>query len=84
MTPFSGREFARLIERRGWSLLRVSGRHHIYGKPGAETRELAPGLHMDLDDAGVIVGLDIDQASRKLDLSTLETVALPFTATHAA
>ena len=56
----------------------------LSASPGAETRELAPGLNMDLDGAGAIVGLDIDQASRKLDLSTLETVALPFTATHAA
>jgi len=34
----SGREFARLIERRGWQLLRVSGSHHIYGKPGSVAR----------------------------------------------
>jgi predicted RNA binding protein YcfA (HicA-like mRNA interferase family) len=31
----SGREFARLIERRGWKLLRISGSHHIYAKPGS-------------------------------------------------
>jgi predicted RNA binding protein YcfA (HicA-like mRNA interferase family) len=32
MKSVTGREFARLIERRGWTLLRVSGSHHIYGK----------------------------------------------------
>jgi predicted RNA binding protein YcfA (HicA-like mRNA interferase family) len=32
MKVVSGREFARLIERRGWRLLRVAGSHHIYGK----------------------------------------------------
>jgi predicted RNA binding protein YcfA (HicA-like mRNA interferase family) len=34
----SGREFARLIEQRGWRLLRVAGSHHIYGKPGSIIR----------------------------------------------
>ncbi|MDP2012371.1 MAG: DUF2283 domain-containing protein [Phenylobacterium sp.] len=56
----------------------------LQSRPGAETREIAPGVNADFDSAGVVVGLDIDQASGKLDLSTLETVALPFTVTHAA
>jgi predicted RNA binding protein YcfA (HicA-like mRNA interferase family) len=32
MKSVSGRDFARIIERRGWTLLRVSGSHYIYGK----------------------------------------------------
>jgi predicted RNA binding protein YcfA (HicA-like mRNA interferase family) len=32
MKSISGRDFARLIEQRGWRLLRVAGSHHIYGK----------------------------------------------------
>ena len=51
--------------------------------PGAETREIAEGLNVDFDASGAVVGLDIDHASR-LDLTTLETVALPVTATRAA
>lgn len=51
--------------------------------PGAETREIADGLNVDFDASGAVVGLDIDHASR-LDLTTLETVALPVTATRAA
>jgi uncharacterized protein YuzE len=43
---------------------------------GAETREVAPGLNVDLDAAGDVVGFDIDCASRRLDLTTLETIAL--------
>jgi predicted RNA binding protein YcfA (HicA-like mRNA interferase family) len=31
MKSLSGRDFARIVERRGWTLLRVSGSHHIYG-----------------------------------------------------
>jgi uncharacterized protein YuzE len=52
--------------------------------PGAETREVATGLNVDLDEAGNVVGFDIDGASRRLDLSTLETVALPTKTTKAA
>ena len=52
--------------------------------PAAETQEIAPGVLVDFDDAGGVVGLDIDQASGKLDLSTRETVALPLAVTRAA
>jgi uncharacterized protein YuzE len=50
-------------------------------EPGAETREIADGLNVDLDAAGNVVGFDIDRASRRLDLTTLETVALPLRST---
>ncbi|HEY5047417.1 MAG TPA: DUF2283 domain-containing protein [Rhizomicrobium sp.] len=52
--------------------------------PGAETREVAEGLVVDLDASGQVVGFDIDLASQRFDLSTLETVALPVRATSAA
>jgi predicted RNA binding protein YcfA (HicA-like mRNA interferase family) len=42
MTSLSGREFARLIERHGWRLLRFSGSHHIFGKPGSVVRLSVP------------------------------------------
>jgi uncharacterized protein YuzE len=45
--------------------------------PGAETREIAEGLNVDLDAKGDVVGFDIEHASRKLDLSKVETIALP-------
>lgn len=48
--------------------------------PGVETREIADGLNADFDAAGTVVGIDIDQASGKLDLSTLETLSLPLKA----
>ena len=51
---------------------------------GAETREVIPGLNVDLDAQGNVVGFDIDHASQKLELSTLETVALPVKVTKAA
>ena len=53
-------------------------------EPGAEVREVADGLNVDIDAAGNVVGFDIDEASKRLDLSTVETIALPLTATRAA
>ncbi len=44
---------------------------------GVETREIVEGLVVDLDASGNVVGFDIDHASRKLDLSKVETIALP-------
>jgi predicted RNA binding protein YcfA (HicA-like mRNA interferase family) len=41
MKSVSGRDFARIIERRGWTLLRVSGSHHI-GKSGSVVRLSIP------------------------------------------
>jgi uncharacterized protein YuzE len=45
---------------------------------------VADGLVVDLNAAGEVVGLDLDQASTQLDLTTLETVALPLRTTKVA
>lgn len=50
----------------------------------AETREVADGVNADFDGEGAIVGFDIDRASFKLDLASLETIALPFVSLKAA
>lgn len=42
MKPLSGRELARLVERHGWTLLRIHGSHRIYGKPGTIVRLSIP------------------------------------------
>ena len=52
--------------------------------PGVEMREVSDGLNVDLDGDGEVVGFDIDHASRRLDLSTLETEALPLRSTRVA
>ena len=49
----------------------------IKANAGVEAREIVEGLVVDLDASGNVVGFDIDHASRKLDLSKIETVALP-------
>ena len=53
-------------------------------QPGTEVREVADGLNVDLDAVGQVVGFDIDHASTRFDLTTLETVALPIPASKAA
>ena len=42
MKSVSGKDFARALERHGWSLLRVQGSHHIYGKTGSDVRLSVP------------------------------------------
>ncbi len=42
MKSVSGKEFAKALERHGWSLLRVQGSHHIYGKAGSDVRLSVP------------------------------------------
>lgn len=42
MKSVSGKELARLLEQRGWSLLRIHGSHHIYGKTGSVVRLSVP------------------------------------------
>ena len=49
-----------------------------------ETKEIAEGLLIDFDKHGNIVGIDIDHASKKMNLKILETKALPFTKTKIA
>ena len=53
-------------------------------QPGTQTREVVSGLNVDLDEKGEVVGFDIDLASQRIDLTTLETVALPLRTTTAA
>jgi uncharacterized protein YuzE len=52
--------------------------------PGSETREVVDRLNVDLNEAGEVVGFDIDHASRRFDLTSLETISLPLKTTRAA
>ncbi len=42
MKSTSGRDLVRIIERRGWTLLRINCSHHIYGKTGSIVRLSIP------------------------------------------
>ncbi|BCV20634.1 hypothetical protein hamaS1_07030 [Moorella sp. Hama-1] len=46
-------------------------------KESADSVEVAPGVILDFDAEGNLVGIDIDHASALIDLSRLETNGLP-------
>jgi uncharacterized protein YuzE len=46
-------------------------------KPSVESREVSEGVVLDYDAAGNLVGIDIDHASKKVDLQKLTLSRLP-------
>ncbi len=46
-------------------------------KPSVDSREVAPGVVLDFDAEGTLVGIDIDHASQIVNLSRLEAEELP-------
>jgi uncharacterized protein YuzE len=46
-------------------------------KPSAESREISAGVVLDYDADGNLVGIDIDHASRKVELQKLVLSQLP-------
>ena len=42
MKSISGKDFRKTLERHGWTLLRVQGSHHIYGKASSDIRISLP------------------------------------------
>jgi uncharacterized protein YuzE len=46
-------------------------------KVSATSQEVAPGVVLDFDDKGQLVGIDIQHASKTADLSRLDAEALP-------
>ena len=46
-------------------------------KPSVESREISEGVVLDYDAEGNLVGLDIDHASRSVELRTLTVSRLP-------
>jgi uncharacterized protein YuzE len=46
-------------------------------QPSVESREISEGIVLDYDATGNLVGIDIDHASRKVDLKKLTLNKLP-------
>ena len=42
MKQVSGKEFARVIQNRGWVLKRINGSHHVFTKEGHQERIVIP------------------------------------------
>ena len=48
-------------------------------RDSVDSQEVAPGVVLDFDSEGKLVGIDIYHASHIVDLSRLEATALPIT-----
>lgn len=46
-------------------------------KTSVESREIAQGVIVDFDESGAIVGIDIDRASKIVNLQKLESDSIP-------
>jgi len=51
----------------------------LSAKESIESKEVSPGVVLDYDSEGNLVGIDIDNATRKLDLSELILSKIPTT-----
>lgn len=49
----------------------------LSSRPSVESQEVSEGVVLDYDAEGNIVGIDIDHASRKLDLSEVVANHIP-------
>lgn len=50
----------------------------LSGKSSVDSREISEGVVLDYDETGNIVGIDIDNASRRVDLRELMVSKVPF------
>ena len=48
-------------------------------RASVDSREISEGIVLDYDDAGNIVGIDMDNASAKVELKELMVSKVPFT-----
>ena len=48
-------------------------------RTSVESREISEGVVLDYDESGHVVGIDIDNASSKVDLHELMVSKVPFT-----
>lgn len=63
MRPTTGKELCRLLNEAGWTLKRIKGSHHIFGKPNERkiiavpvhgNQTIKPGLAVRISkDAGI-------------------------------
>ena len=45
--------------------------------PSVESTEISEGVVLDFDESGALVGIDIDHASRKVELTRIVVQGLP-------
>lgn len=52
----------------------------LANRPSADSREASPGIVLDYDASGNVVGIEIDEATQRLDLTELVLAKLPVAA----
>lgn len=50
---------------------------HLADRPSVDSDEVADGVVLDYDSDGALVGVDVQHASQKADISTLSLSNLP-------
>ena len=50
----------------------------LSSRASVDSREFSDGVVADFDESGNLVGIDIDQAKKKLDLKELDLRKIPF------
>jgi predicted RNA binding protein YcfA (HicA-like mRNA interferase family) len=68
MKSISGKSLCKIVERRGWSLKRITGSHHIYSKEGSKAILSIP-VHGNRDlPPGTLRGIMVDAGLTEEDL----------------
>lgn len=49
----------------------------LVDSPSVESEEAAAGIVLDFDEQGQVIGIEIEDAGKRMDLSRLELKALP-------
>jgi uncharacterized protein YuzE len=49
----------------------------LVSKVSTESEEVAPGIVLDFDENNQVIGIEIEDASKFIDLSKLEVASLP-------
>jgi len=49
----------------------------LVDRPSIESEEVAPNVVLDFDENNQVVGIEIEDASKRIDLSRLEVASLP-------
>jgi uncharacterized protein YuzE len=57
---------------------------HLTERPSIESDEVANGIVLDFAEDGALVGIDVQHASRQVDISRLMIDNMPFHALEAA
>ena len=52
----------------------------LRAEPSVDSQEVSPGIVLDFDGGGRLVGVDVDQAAKNVDLTRFEAVAIPVAA----